>query len=645
MSRKTSKSTKKSQNEKPETPVKTENRVNGNYPFYYYIILLMLPFLFLMLLEGALRIFQYGAVYEQWIPLKDKQLALNPDIARRYFYQTKSTPYANKAIFDRVKGENSFRVFVMGGSSAAGYPFTPGGSFAKYIEKNLEILLPGKKIEVVNTSMSAINSYTLADLLPGIIEQQPDAVLIYAGHNEYYGALGVGSSESIGKSRWIVKSVLYMQDFRTFQLMRNIINSVRSLFSGDKKASGTLMAKMVGDQKILFKSDVYQEGIEQFRGNLDEMLAQLKQSGVPVIIGTLASNLKDQKPFISFGNSDIPAAAEVYDQAISKYNSGNFRAADSLFRLAKDLDALKFRAPEEINSTIISLAAKFGYPVVNIDSVFSSISPNGIIGDNLMTDHLHPTINGYQIIGKAFMDEMITQKITPDDLDTRYNSAQRDSLVRQKFYFTSLDSTIGAYRIIILKTDWPYVKEQMPASETMKLFAPKNYKDTLALYVVDNKISWEAAHREMANRYLEEGNVAGFHEEMSVIIDLFPFIYDYYTIAAEQLIKHKYYNDAVPYLNRKYEIEPDAFTAKWLGIIFLNNNKTDESLKYFESAYNMSSGDAQLLYNYAGAFVKKNQHEKALEMLNMCLRLNPDFPGAKKLQAQLLSVMNINVKH
>ena len=29
--------------------------------------------------------------------------------------------------------------------------------------------------------------------------QEPDAVLIYAGHNEYYGALGVGSTESLGR--------------------------------------------------------------------------------------------------------------------------------------------------------------------------------------------------------------------------------------------------------------------------------------------------------------------------------------------------------------------------------------------------------------------------------------------------------------
>ena len=36
----------------------------------------------------------------------------------------------------------------------------------------------------------------------------------------------------------------------------------------------------------------------------------------------------------------------------------NFRIADSLFRKAKDLDALRFRAPEKINKIISDLARK-----------------------------------------------------------------------------------------------------------------------------------------------------------------------------------------------------------------------------------------------------------------------------------------------
>ena len=41
--------------------------------------------------------------------------------------------------------------------------------------------------------MSAVSSYTLLDFSDEIVDYQPDAILIYAGHNEYLGILGVGS--------------------------------------------------------------------------------------------------------------------------------------------------------------------------------------------------------------------------------------------------------------------------------------------------------------------------------------------------------------------------------------------------------------------------------------------------------------------
>ena len=42
--------------------------------------------------------------------------------------------------------------------------------------------------------MAAVTSYVLLDFADEIIAQQPDAVVIYTGHNEYLGIGGVGSS-------------------------------------------------------------------------------------------------------------------------------------------------------------------------------------------------------------------------------------------------------------------------------------------------------------------------------------------------------------------------------------------------------------------------------------------------------------------
>ncbi len=69
-----------------------------------------------------------------------------------------------------------------------------------------------------------------------------------------------------------------------------------------------------------------------------------------------------------------------------------------------DLDALRWRAPEEMNSVINELGDKFNYPVVKLDSIFSKVSPDNVVGDNLITDHIHPNLRGYQLIGKALCE-------------------------------------------------------------------------------------------------------------------------------------------------------------------------------------------------------------------------------------------------
>ena len=172
---------------------------------WFYAVAAAIPILFFVLLETALHIFNYGSDYKQWVNVTADKLMLNPELCRRYFYTTATVPYSNQNTFDANKKPNSFRVFILGESSAAGYPYTPNGDFGRYIRKRLEACYPSAVIEVVNLGITAVNSYTIRDIMPGVLEQKPDLILIYTGHNEYYGALGVGSMESVGKSPFIVK--------------------------------------------------------------------------------------------------------------------------------------------------------------------------------------------------------------------------------------------------------------------------------------------------------------------------------------------------------------------------------------------------------------------------------------------------------
>jgi lysophospholipase L1-like esterase len=239
----------------------------------------------------------------------------------------------------------------------------------------LELVYPNTAIEVVNIGMTAVNSYTLLDLLPGVLDQKPDLILIYAGHNEYYGALGVGSVQSYGASRTLNKLMLSLNEFKITQFVRNSVHWVSSLFvSENSGSSGTLMSRMAKDKYILLNSKVFNAGLQQFEDNLTDILRLIKDKGVPVILGRLASNLKDQKPFISVNTPGYKTANQVYKEAGNELKNKNFTKADSLFKLAKDLDALRFRAPEKINKIIVDLGKEFHAAIVPIDSIFDSAS-------------------------------------------------------------------------------------------------------------------------------------------------------------------------------------------------------------------------------------------------------------------------------
>ena len=314
------------------------NASSKKTPKWFFAVLVLLPIIFLIALEIILRIINYGYNSEQWVDAGGGKYIINPDIGRRYFTSGDFSPNTIEDVFDQYKKANSFRVFVLGGSSAEGFPFNPMGSFSRYIRRRLELVYPDTKIEVVNISMTAVNSYTVLDLLPGVLNQKPDLILIYAGHNEYYGALGVGSVQSYGSSRTLIRLMLYLNKFKTTQLIRNSIQWIVSLSaSGNNGSSGTLMSRMAKDKSILLNSKGFNAGLEQFKDNLTDILHLIKDKGIPVILGRLVSNLKDQKPFISANTPGYKTADQVYEEAEDELKNNNFIKADSLLNWQRTL--------------------------------------------------------------------------------------------------------------------------------------------------------------------------------------------------------------------------------------------------------------------------------------------------------------------
>ena len=84
-------------------------------------------------------------------------------------------------------------------------------------------------------------------------------------------------------------------------------------------------------------------------------------------------------------------------------SKGIYDSAKIYFQKAADLDGLRFRAPSAINAAIRELASKYeNVHLVDTRAVFETHSLHGIIGNELMLEHVHPNLDGYALMSDAF---------------------------------------------------------------------------------------------------------------------------------------------------------------------------------------------------------------------------------------------------
>ncbi len=598
---------------------------------WFYIILVLIPIIFIILLELFLRVINYGYDYTLFVPISKRfpeKLYINPNICKKYFTNVEHPPLPLADAIDYEKKANSFRIFVLGGSSAEGYPFVPNASFPRELKRRLELLYSDKTIEVMNCGMSAINSYTIRDFIPSIIKENPDLILIYAGHNEYYGALGIGSSVTILPSRTLTNLYIWLQNFKITQLTSNIIKKTISLFKNkSSENNNTLMETMIGQSLIPLDSKLYKKGLDQFSGNMADILKMLTDAKVPVIIGNLTCNLKDFKPFISRAENNLPSADSIFNLAVLSLKSNDQINAKKLFEQARDLDELRFRAPSDINKIITELGKRFDIPVVNVDSVFNAQSPYGITGNNLIIDHLHPNLDGYKLLAKTFFQTLEKYKLLPTK-QFEIPIEKQDSILSVEYPLTKLDSTLGEIEISRLMGNFPFIKEGTPAYNISN-YKTNNFIDSVAKSVMLKQITWEEAHAKVAQWYWNKKEIKNFLKEFNALIAERPYDTEPYDYLTSKLISNQMYDEVKPYLEKLNQLKPSAFTNKWLGQIALNKNDLNNAIIYLRKSLQFNNNDPQILYNLAGAYYNSGQIDDALNTLETCLKIAPNYEPAK----------------
>ncbi len=558
----------------------------------------MIPVLLLGGLELGLRVVGVGHEREPLFIRSPDQpgfMLANPRVVQRFFAVAEQAPQVSieTRFFPADKPPGTFRIFVQGGSSAAGFPYGLGASPAGMLEQRLRRTFPDRNIEVITTAMAAVNSYALLDFADEIIAQQPDLVLIYAGHNEYLGVLGVGSALSVSTSRWLTLLFIKLNRLRIVQLMALAYAELQGTDTArnEKPADDTLMARVAGQREITYESRLYRSGIDQFRENLEALLDKYREANVPVMLGTLVSNDADQPPFVSTtcaradraGYEDLLAAgrealetdnrtlaADSLAAAVSmddceaearfllgrlRLDSGDAALAREAFVAARDRDQLRFRAPSDFNRVITDLAVQGRARLVEVEARFEEVAGHGIVGADLMLEHVHPNLDGYFLLADAFYDAMREAGLIGD-----WQHAVPDIVARADVPVSEVDRLFGEYKILRVIAGWPFRDPPIP----VEIPEPRNEIEKLARQLYDQELNWAQANDQLRKLYRIEGNQHEYTRVTLILADAFPFIAQAQYEAGTALIKAQRAPDAVAYLRRAVERAPGV-TNHWLA--------------------------------------------------------------------------------
>lgn len=601
------------------------------YPKWFYLFLLSIPIILIIIVELTFRAFGYGTDYSTFINIEDKfgeYYFFNPRLPEKYFVNSTITPSVIPDGFKINKDNNTFRIFAMGGSTTAGFPYPPNVSFPRLLKDKLEKKYPGIRFEVINLGISAVNSITMKDIIGDVVEQKPDLIIIYAGHNEYYGALGPASGLKQFSNAAITNLYLSLKNLYLVQFLENSIQKLMEFTDSGEPESKTLMAQMSGTNLIEYNSDLFFDGLNQFKENLDLILNECKEAGINVLTGTLVSNLM-QEPLCKYSGCQ---------NLITDFNKS--LTSDTLLRKTKlykikDLDNLRFRAPEEMNQIIKDASQKFNVTVFDNQEIFEKFNRYGIIGDELMTDHLHPNIKGNSLIAELLFEIILDKKfidnagINISDIDVNPTPVDLKS-------YTKIDSSIAELRIAYLKQDFPF--RSVKSDESIFRFIISK-SDSIAWEILFDNLGWENGHLKLADYYYQNNRFREYFHEMFVLMKDKPFYENPFISAIHKLEKANQSTLLKNTLKLHFNNFKDLKSAEKLGDIYHSEGNIRESIKFYEYCVNNNSGNEKIHFNLSGLYFSQKRLNEAIYNMQKCLNLNPNYPNAQKIYRGLLSIL------
>lgn len=649
----------------------------------FFALTILLPLILFVALESGLRLGGYGsdlAIVITSVQNGKEVYTVNPAAGKRYFDPSRYfVPLISSGYFEKEKGPNTLRIFILGESTSAGFPYQYNAVPSRMLQVQLELLYPDKKIEVINASLTGTNSFTVLDFIAELSSYRPDLFIIYSGQNEFYGALGTASTNTFGTSRWLIRSYQLLRSVRTVLLLERSMGAAAQLFSksGATPFTGTLMQQLAGDKAIPYGSPMYEHAVSTFERNLSDAVRLASGRSIPVILSTLVTNERGLTPFVSIRDRTISAgqqrlldslsadaeqrllrgspetALPVFRRivtadpmwALGQYRLGQcydaVGMADSAriaFGRARDYDGLRFRASAEANTRIRSVAQHSGAFIADVESTFRASSPNGILGSELLWEHVHPTFNGYVLLSKTWTSAVIKSVPSgrPESFDP--STVVTDSAMAHRLRITPLDLEIGALTMRSLMKRWPFSDTAPTVQEA------ENERQEVALQFMQGKLRWSEAHYRLADIYRRKGMfrlAAAEYEAVAAFMpgDQYPFIQlgELYSLLQNDEQAAVMYRNAL-------RVSENPSVRLQLGIVLLKLGQFEASMEQLNTALTADKSSAHRLterdlleaqFFFAVAMFNAGKTEDAGILVSMLLRQYPEDVRLPRLMDEI----------
>jgi lysophospholipase L1-like esterase len=594
-------------------------------------VLLLLPFAALAALELVLRLTWPGGALPVFVPAvvdRGDLLVGNPRVSRRWFPGEASPPVPPSDPFAATKPVHALRIFVLGESTTAGFPYPHNGTFSRVLRDALRDVLPADSVEVVNVGIAATNSYALIDMLDEVLSQHPDAVMIYGGHNEYYGALGVSSTQAgLVRSPALLRLTLRLQRLRVVMgLQKLVMAASRALRGGAAPTADTapsFMETLVRDATIPLGSAAYRRGAAQFENNLTDLLRALRAANVPTFIGSLTSNLRDQPPFADATNTAPGGADSAFALARQTLARGDPDSARRLFERARDLDVVRFRAPSEFNDIIRRVASSTGATYVNVAERFDAEAAGHIPGADLFLEHVHPNAHGQAIIARAFFEAL-------RDRGFLGHAARADRLrpwdaYEQRMDLTPLDVRVATHTVRTITVRWPFVPVSAQR-DYRATYRPTDLLDSLS-FGVSAGAPWAQAKVAMGRDYLRRSETDSAIAEYRGLVRDAPFFAAPWEALGEAFAAAHQEDSAVTALHRSMEIRPSPSAAFTEALLALQRHDLQSAIALMQESLRLAPDQPRVLYQLSLAYGSSRDLQNARATAMRLWQIAPNYPG------------------